>query len=250
VRIIRDAVEAVQENLPALAIYLALTVGANLLSSACGLVVEREVFGKLDNASNVLVLIPVYLIVCVAYAVAQSVVFAQMGKEIDRPLWKIAGAKEAVRRFFPLWFTISFVTLATLQISDSLARTGNPELGMLLYYGLFMSITLVGVPVGACIMFYGKLEWPNLGEILIPLARQFPMTMAILLLNLFQFLLMGVLMSSDAGAAAKPDVFMTLFKGTALAVVGGYIDCVVFAGVWLICMADRDTDHERDDFDF
>ncbi len=249
-RIIRDAIEAVQENLSALLIYVALTVGTQVGRLAFYVAEKKGVFGEVSEAGLGPYSIALDLLLCISFGVAMAIAFSMMGKKIDQPLWKIAGAREALRRFFALWFAISLIAIAAQQATGALATGGIPQIAIGVQFVVVLPILLLAIPVGGCVMFYGKLEWANVGEILAPLGRQFPMTMMLVLLNLFQYLLSDVVMSLDAGAGAQPDAVMTLFKGAALAVIGGYIDCVVFAGTWLLCMADRDTERDEGDFDF
>ena len=88
-----------QHNLSALFLYLAIVVGADTLKLLVDVVwIEpaREQLGKgLVQAYGFGSL----LLLSVCFALGQSVAFARMGREMDRPLWKVSGDREAIRRY-------------------------------------------------------------------------------------------------------------------------------------------------------
>jgi len=230
VGILSQALQAVQENVRALIIYWAITVSA----STVGLVANAFIEGAADVPAPSAPLLAcrlgrdVFLVVC--YAFAQSIAFARFGKDIDRPLWKIAGDKEAVKRFFKLWLVLNAMVVACYELFVSALVLLDSERLAAVLFPLFALAGIVYVPVGACIMFYGRFERQGLGEGFAPLMNQWPKALVLLCANglLFFFSLYLI-----AGAQDR------LWLQPIVDVIFGYFDCLIFAATWLICMADR-----------
>jgi hypothetical protein len=195
---------------------------------------EQALYGK-----GVLLLSEVgldaFLVFC--YAAAQAVAFSQLGKEIDRPLWKIADYWEALRRYFPVWMALNGVVILLNMLTFVVPPLiDNEEFGRLPFWLLvFASATYI--PVGAAIMFCRKFEWRTLGEALGPLRRQLPTTLIVLCLNGFLFFFfLSLIVQTASQNWIRPVID----------IISGYFDCVVFAATWLICMLDRQTPEEVD----
>ena len=226
-----------QDNLRALAVYLLITVGA----SAVGLVGNVLVAGEGEKAvvsGPALVYqfgLDVFLVV--AYSLAQCIAFARMGKEMDRPLWKVADDREAIRRFFKLWVALNAALLALLRLSEwTHVILDNEELASV-FFTLFTFAGVVHLPAGACIMFFGRFEWHKLGECLSPLANEWPKTLVVLFLSGFLLFLSFYLIAATGSQKwLRPLIDIIL----------GYFDCLIFAAVWLICITDRDSPRESD----
>lgn len=230
--ILAEAIRAVQRNLSALALYIALTVGCSTLKLLCD-TLYRETLQGISEKSVRIYDLGAGLAVAACFALAQTVAFARMGKEIDRPLWKISGAREALARFFPLWLVLNLLNLAVLRLWVR-ALEADPTSGLASALLLMLSLaTMFQVPVGACLMFARCGHWSELPESLAPLARQFPKVLIFLFLNFVQLVLA---LDHIQRIAANPASRLILWLSPALDVFLAYCDCLVFAGIWLICM--------------
>lgn len=184
----------------------------------------------------------VFVACCIA--AAQAVAFSRMGREIDRPLWKIPGDIEPLKRFFPLWFALNLAVLAWAKMTVSVAHGVEMEgavIALYLTYALIGNATLL---VGACVMFVGRVEWSRIGADLVPLLRQLPATLGLCLFGFLGFFACEALFLLATAAGA----FRWLLHAAAYA-VSAYCDCVLFAGAWVICMTCRDMPEDVD-FDF
>jgi len=238
--ILVQAIQAIQRNVPSLTLYLAITVSANVVALLVGSRIgdpEQASYGK-----GVLLLsemgLDAFLVFC--YAAAQAVAFSQLGKEIDRPLWKIADYREALRRYFPLWMALNGAVIVLNLLAFVVPPLiDNEEFGRLPFWLLvFASATYI--PVGAAIMFCRKFEWRKPGEALAPLRRQFPKTLIVLCLNgLLFFFFLSLMVQTASQKWIRPIID----------IIFGYFDCVVFSATWLICMLDRQAP-EKVDLDF
>lgn len=169
-----------------------------------------------------------------ALAALYAVLLAALGREIDRPLWKCSLPREALQRFFTVWFIL---TLTTFVLRDFQANANNPEAQLAIEVFLIFSLPFV-IPLGACVMHHGALHWEELPAILAPLGRHFNLFLPVLLVGLFQYLLQLTL------AAAVPPVTHPYAQAAALSLVNlpaAWLDLLMFAISWRICALHRDT---------
>lgn len=234
---ITEAFRAVQRNLFALFIYVVVAVGVNTL----WLVGRSLLFGEIDDDTNKALLHGVEfgaeLVLAVAFSVAQSIAFARIGAEMDKPLWKVTTDSEALKRFFSLWLLLNLICFAIVRFHVQVATVSDdPNLAGPLFVLYLMALVVV-VPIGACVMFQGRFGGHEVGRSFQILLNQLPRTVALLFFN---FLIIVFILS-----AAQTKEFPK-WAFPLLDVISVYADCIVFAGAWLICMHDR---QEREDED-
>ena len=179
---------AVQRNLAALFMYVGIFAALGLVAYGLDYLVvgtpARD--QKLPLAVQVYGLVKQFALV-ILQAIIQAVIFARMGKEIDKPLWRNDNDWTALRRFFNIWFTLGLIEMAVFQFvaAASTAESGAAALFLL----LFLFISLIKIPVGACIMFAGAREWRRVGKDLAPLGALLPKTLLLVLISFFVFML-------------------------------------------------------------
>jgi hypothetical protein len=117
---------------------------------------------------------------------------------------------------------------------------GDQGPGMFLY-GLIFLGHVVMVPFGAAVMFHGKLVWPELNEALQPIFR-FGGQVGVLALATFAVL--------APLAYIENTSVQTPWLQPCLVAIHAMWQCVVFTGVWLLCITHRESPPEDDDFDF
>ncbi len=181
------------------------------------------------------------LFVAAATAATQCLAFAMLGKAIDRPVWRIGGPGEALQRFFTLWFGLNLVEVAIIRVqvaAYSIWGQGGPGTAL---WGLVFATAIVSVPFGAVVMFHGKLVWSELSEAMQPIFR-FGTQVAALCIATFAVLL--VLLSMQEAALATPWI------QPGLRIIFALWECVVFTGIWLLCITNRESPLEDDEFDF
>lgn len=245
--ILRDAAQAVQRNLSALFQYLAFIAGYSLMMSALRVYVLSR-FGPEDASMLKNISVLAVLLAGTAWiAAAQALVFTRMGREIDKPLWKVRDAAEGFRRFYMLWFEFNLIvhTLNWVLI----VNVDSPAFQVFKLVALlaFLSAAIVLVPFGACIMFHGRFSWETLGESLAPLAKQFPRALPIFLVTFIQIYLgfyIGVRLEPDTAEPTLLDLTTAIQLATDVAL--GYLDCLAFAATWLVCVVDRESPDEID----
>lgn len=176
------------------------------------------------------------------YAFAQTVAFSWLGQDLDRPLWRVKGIKDALTRFYPVWLMLDLLILAFSTIAGKLLVADiNNSLGQFMML-LFLVMQIIAIPIGAAIMFHGELKWRELGQSLAPLGRQFFSTFLVVCFSgTVLVMLLFVLLPATAEV---------LWLRPFIEIPGGLAECVIFAATWFICIMDREADTANDDFDF
>lgn len=245
--IIADAEKALLRNWRSVALYMAASVA--LVIAYVGMYNWLEVRVPEDTSPKptwyLVVTLVMELTMTGAVAALQAILFAEIGAEIDRPLWKSGGYVDALKRFMGLWFMVSLIYLAIVRIQGSLLEQGlqtaavTLELPRILWSCAYM-------PVAVCIMYGGKLVWEEVPERLSPMFHQYRRAAVAFGLGFLQFIAWDVMMASLPEAYQKSAVVRGLANLPLL-----LLECLAFAVMWHACMAYRDTAHERDDdFDF
>ncbi len=106
----------------------------------------------------------------VAASAVMAVFFTELGVRIDRPIWKCAGPREALRRFFIPWLIINLATITLVDIQSRLLIAEKREAGAAVEL-LILMVHLGAAPVGACVMHWGALVWNEIGSALKPMMR-------------------------------------------------------------------------------
>lgn len=185
-----------------------------------------------------------------------AIVFARMGEDIDRPLWRCPSGAEALQRFFMPWFILNLGMLTLLRISERAAEADYQGAAYTLVL-LFLLGWVVALPAGACVMYHGRLHWPELGIALRPIVGRFDLSFLVFSVLLLQFLLM-LAAQSFAVSHTKVDnddlwqVVKTQILYWPLAAIPlNLLDLYAFAMMWRVCMIFRDEEtDEEDPFDF
>lgn len=243
---LQNAIAAVQRNAVALLVYAAGVLAIQILGLAAeyvllgGWSLPQETMSSRMRAME----LAITLVQAPLSAAVTAIAFARIGKDMDRPLWRSAGDQDALRRFFQLWLVLILISMALGHgASAAHSRESSLVVPLLLVYLVFSVLT---VPIGACMMFPGTVQWRELGRNLAPLGYQFPRTLLLCFLTFLQVVLVQkvfeVRMDPEAGNR-------WLMLTPVVTVIGAYIDCLVFAGTWLMCIEHRNTDRDND-FEF
>ena len=234
---IRDGLDALQRNWRSLLLYLGIVLPLHIANIAA-----NHFFAAPDAGVDPFI-VDLYqfvsdIVVAIGYAVAQTLVFARMGAEIDRPHWKYDGTVDSFRRFFTMWFILD---LGSISLGNLMLRFGAEAGGGTQITATVTWIMIAGlvVPFGACVMFFGRVGKQELNESVNTLVAQFGSLIGVLFLSwAVSFFIHGTLMGAP------------LWSYPLLTIVDGYTDCLVFSCIWLICIYHRDEEPDDQDFDF
>ena len=180
----------------------------------------------------------------VAASAVMAVFFAELGVRVDRPIWKCAGPREALRRFFIPWLIINLATITLVDIQARLLVAEKRDAGAAIEM-LILIVHLGAVPIGACIMHWGALVWSDIGSALKPMARRMPLALLPCAIAFLQYALMNL----RALFLIEYDVttFMTLLITDIPLLL---MDLVIFIMTWRLCMHYRNMpDEEVDPFE-
>jgi len=56
-------------------------------------------------------------------ALAQTIAFSRIGRDVDRPMWRIAGDGEALKRFYGLWLLLGLASISACASECGARRT-------------------------------------------------------------------------------------------------------------------------------
>ena len=239
-RFFKDAISAVDRNLSALFLFIAIFLPASVIKLVCDIFLERH-YGIDENTDVLPPLLHVYhaaslMLIAAFSAAARSTAFARLAARLDFPRWRISGHKEALRRFFLMWFVLDVIAVETpvLVLPFVGQQLGMPEFAGALFY-LWVAYVLLIVPVGTCVMFHGHFRKTEAGEIFQPLLERIGPTLAILVISFVALFFQMVLLE----VAKDMKVLYPLID---IAFV--YLECVFFAAYWLICLDYRDNNDD------
>ncbi len=174
-----------------------------------------------------------FLYLAFAASAVQAVCLAMLGAEIDRPLWKYKGMSDALQRFFVPWLIINLFLITLVDIQSRLLAADMTDVAVLLEFVILMTHA-AAMPVAACIMHWGALEWGELGEALRPLGRLFSLALLPFAVGIIQYL-----MSSARALGASDNMLIDLVYFSVTDVPLLLLEVFIFAMVWRICMHHR-----------
>lgn len=241
-----ETYHATRRNIGTVLVYMAVVVGFDTLARACNLMLK----GWLANEAHAGLAHTYRFVSDVTlagiFSLAQAVAFSRLGAEIDRPLWRSSGMGDALRRFFRLWFIINLAGVA-ISCLPMLASGGDNAQSLALFSALLLwGLTVVCIPMGACVMFRGAMSWDEAAHYFTPLLHEAPRALLLFILSSLQivlnldFLQISHGLKSGWTAVAISPLFTT---------PSAFLECFVFAGTWLICMTHREHGEDAD-FDF
>ena len=243
---IADAEKAIARNWRLAAFYIAASVAVVMAYVYCDNALDTVV--PEDTRPKPLWYVAVTLLMDLGMAgtiaALQATVFAVMGAEIDRPLWKSGGHADALRRFLGLWFIISLIYLVMVRMQGSLYAQGLESASAALLLPRILW-TCAYIPIGVCIMHGGQLVWAEIPDRLSPIIHHFPQAAVAFGLGFLQFLVWDVTIASIPEAYHKSAVVLGIANAPLI-----LLECLAFAVMWHVCMAYRDTAPEREDDDF
>ncbi len=173
------------------------------------------------------------LYLAVAASAAQAVFLAQLGAAIDVPLWKYKGTQDALQRFFVIWFIINLFLITLIDIQTRLLGADIEDAAAFMEL-LIMAAHVAAMPVGACIMHWGALDWSELGEALRPLGRLLSLAVFPFAIGFIQYALASARM-----AGATDNMLANLLFLSVTDVPLMMLDVFIFVLVWRLCMHHR-----------
>lgn len=175
---------------------------------------------------------------------AQAMYFSVLGVEIGKPLWKCTGPYDGLRRFFIPWLIINLSAITLIDLQQRLQASGANDIVQLLEISiLFMHV--LAIPAGAAVMYWGALEWHQLGATFKPLFRFIGLTAIPLGMGLAQYAAhQGMLWLIAFHFSENKILFMAFQSAIDLMLLA--VDGILFSLTWHICMLNSTTPEEED----
>jgi hypothetical protein len=248
VNFLREAGRALLENYRPVLIYMALAAVLKTGEALLQEFVLAPVAGDTPDSLLGLELIGSRILLVAIFAMADSVLFARIGREIDKPYWRIATDREAIARFYKLWLLLGLANLMYLQLMERIFGIGGENSASFLLFLSYLVWVVILLAFGTAVMFYGRTAREEMTEALNVMSRHASSVMGMCVLGAFA----GFMMHQTYWAliSGEPTLGLKLAGNAILATVDGFISCLLFAFMWLVCRYDRDHfETDREDFD-
>ena len=214
-RYLRQGVQSVQQNLWALFAYASVMAGLR----TADILLTSSPDSTSEESLTALQIVWIVVLVLVT-SLTQTVVFSKLAHNLDKPLWKLAGIAQALRRHLGYWLL------------------ANALFAVLMILGFVAPCMVVGITyifVGACRMFRWDSSWTDVFR---PFRREFPAALVLITFTGVMFVSYFMFMEGVQDRQILQPLVEIIFA---------YADLVIFSATWNLCMKDRET---PDDVDF
>ncbi|HOV32915.1 MAG TPA: hypothetical protein PLX23_06090 [Candidatus Hydrogenedens sp.] len=190
------------------------------------------------------------IILCGILGALQAIIFSRLGVILDSSVWRCRDDREALRRFFLLWFGINVALITLNRVSTIFADKGYSDL-VYLIEGLSLFANIVYLPLTACWMYSGEklTEDDSFFRVFRPITRQFSETVRMWVIIIISILISIFIL--ELPIFEEPSVLTAILKTLIIIPLAG-IDILVFCWTWLLCIQGRiqglDDDYSLDDF--
>jgi len=244
---LKGGAQALERNWQILSGFAAANAALGLFFSSWSYVVITEAAGPLPDTTLRIADLVRTLLIAASYAAVYSVGFALMGRDIDRPLWKLNGANDALRRFFTPWFLILLVYFVPWRIFGVMGIEDPATAFSFLF--LMLALETFIIPTGACIMFAGQLDWEHLGAHLMPIVDELPRVFVLLVISFFAGAFSFIAMDLARPRPENAESLNWMLSVPAISALGSIVTLFIFAAMWEVLRIHRDT-ADHDDLDF
>jgi len=238
----RAGIQAINRNLRVVAVYIAVSIALTLASGGVETLFLSGPLQGVDDTVKRLVDVVKLIFSAAAYASLNAIAFSIIGADIDRPLWRYHGWRDALKRFFTPWFLLALTYILIFRLIIWLGIDHTASQFLLTFACIFFTLHL---PVGVAIMHQGRFEWRYLVDAVTPLIIQLPRMiipiLAALYLFFFAFFNSGNVRPDEEGTLGW------LWRAPLLEVVAGLIVCGIVTTTWCTLLLHRDE--ADDDFD-
>jgi len=190
------------------------------------------------------------IILCAILGSIQAIIFSRLGVILDSPVWRCRDDKEALRRFFLLWFGVNVALITLSRVSTIFADRGYSDLAYFMgVLGLIANV--IYLPLTICWMYSGEklTEDDPFLRVFRPITRQWRET-----LGMWGIIIISILISIFVlrlPVFEESSVLTAILKTLIIIPLAG-IDVIVFCWTWLLCIQSRiqglDDDYSLDDF--
>ena len=235
---LRLAVQAIDHNFRAVLLYIGIHVSVSSVTFFVSRTFLRPLEGEDPTTLMNTLDIGLNVIDGIAWAIAQCVAFAWIGRNLDKPNWKIATAGESLKRFFGFWLLMDLIGVLTFRFFIYSVNAGA-DASIVLWLPIFYGSATI--PLGAAIMFYQRVGTEEIGQALRTLGHQFPRTLLVVCIAGAGFIFLNMIMLQTTGFP---------FAMPLISIIDSVLDCFIFSCTWIICMYYREESENDSDIDF
>jgi len=248
VNFLRDAVRALHENIRSVLLYMGLVAVLNGAQTLVEKLVFAPIADSTPDSRMGLYLMGSRVLLVAGAAFADTVFLSRIGREVDKPYWRIPDDREAIRRFYRFWLLLGLANLTYGLVTERISGGDAEHPGVFFLFLSYIVWIVLLHAFGTTVMFFGKVARDEINEAFGVLSRHAPLVIGLCLFGVFAaILLQGAYGAIRMGGLSTPaEVLAT----TLLAAADGYVSCLIFAYMWLVCRYDRDDfQRENEDFD-
>jgi hypothetical protein len=251
----REAAIALRQNGRSVLYYIAAGMLIAALDAMLDLFVLAPASGEApDTALNLALIVSSILMVALG-ALASTIFFARVGREMDKPMWRVADDRDALRLFYRMWLLLGLLTLAYARVMEQFLSSADSTGLIVFLCTFFIWATLLNV-FGAFVMFYGRTGRDELNAAFGTFAHHLGPIIAVSLVGLLAGLMLvdaqqRILQIGTAADATPMHLALRVLLTTLLGGADSLVSIFIFAYAWLVCIFHRDHFEEPgDDFDF
>lgn len=252
----REAAKGLRHNGRSVLYYILAGMLIAALDAVLDLFVLAPASGEApDTAMNVALIVSSILMVALG-ALASTIFFSRVGREMDKPMWRVADDRDALRLFYRLWLLLGLLTLAYARVMEQFLSGSSDPAGLIAFLcTFFVWATLLNV-FGAFVMFYGRTGREEINAAFGTFAHHLGPVIAISLLGLLAGLTLvdaqqRIIRIGTTADATSIHLALRIVLSTLLGGIDSLVSIFIFAYAWLVCIFHRDHfEAPGDDFDF
>ncbi len=237
---LREAVRAVHENITTLLLVLMFDAPLTLGMSAFNDLYMKPREDDLGDRVGGLISTGESILQIFLFALLYSIFLSRLARSLDRPLWKVHGARDAIARFFPMWLVMFFVCTAFIQFGMMFFDAGYENAGQgFQWIGIILNMMIV--PFAAIVMFLGNGHGDDIRTAALTVLPRIPDRFFLALLIAFMQIVSITMMSIDEST--------TFWMRPVISAANIYVDFVLFSYIFLSCREQRDLEEPQDPYD-
>lgn len=164
----------------------------------------------------------------------QAIAFSWFVADIDRPLRRLDGIKDALSHFFLFWFAVNLLQYFLIILPALVNLEVDTLLTAEFLLMLPILISIVAMPLGTGMMYVGKVDRALLSDALQPFTTNFASATAICCFYGFSSLFLQSV--QILSVSASPWIAVLLDPAFC------YIDCLTFCALFHLCIQHRDAE--------
>ncbi|MCX8063707.1 MAG: hypothetical protein N3G21_00860 [Candidatus Hydrogenedentes bacterium] len=190
------------------------------------------------------------ILFCAGIGALQAICFCRLGAKLDAPIWRCKSDKEALKRFFLIWFGVNVAIVTLTNLVGTFGEYGYS--GVSDFLALFSILVLfVYLPLTICWMHSGEkaIEEEEIFKVFRPITRQLGDSVGMWIIIGVSILASLYVFSFEV--FTHHNLNTSLLKAVVI-IPFSVVDIIVFCWVWNLCIEYRnaglDNEYDLDEF--